>query len=104
MDIAIAEGKVALHDTPQPWILELSVTPWGNLTLRDIINIETGTEEPEGGDDLFDDVYWRTNADAVYHFLATYKRIAAPGTMYNYLDENYFVTSNVLQRALQESV
>jgi hypothetical protein len=53
LNITIAEGKVSIHDTTQQRTPELNATPWGNVTLRDIINMGTGTEELE--DDLFDD-------------------------------------------------
>lgn len=104
LGVAIAQGKLSLDDTPEKWVPELSLTPWANITLRNIIDMTPGIEASKGGDDLFDDVYLRTDPDAVFKFLATYNRVAAPGKMYNYLDENYYVASSVLQHALREPI
>ncbi|KAJ4111407.1 hypothetical protein BFJ63_vAg14656 [Fusarium oxysporum f. sp. narcissi] len=104
MGIAIAQNKISLNDPVSKWIPELAKSPWGPVHIRNLIDMTSGVQEPNGthNPDLFNDVYPRTDPDAVIKWFKTFDKVAEPGKVFNYYNPNYYVTSLSLTRAIGE--
>ncbi|THX69227.1 beta-lactamase/transpeptidase-like protein [Aureobasidium pullulans] len=101
--IAVKQGKIHSHDLAERWIPELKGTPYGDVTLRSIMDMTAGVAAPMNATDYFT-VYEDLNRNAVLDLFKTYERVAAPDTVYNYMDQNYAVTAIALQRAISEPI
>ncbi|KAH7199281.1 beta-lactamase/transpeptidase-like protein [Fusarium oxysporum] len=104
MGIAIAQNKISLNDPVSKWIPELAKSPWGPVHIRNLIDMTSGVEEPNSthNPDLFNDVYPRTDPDAVTKWFKTFDKVAEPGKVFNYCSPNYYVASLSLTRDIGE--
>ncbi|KAL5586910.1 hypothetical protein FOVSG1_012046 [Fusarium oxysporum f. sp. vasinfectum] len=104
MGIAIAQNKISLNDPVSKWIPELAKSPWGPVHIRNLIDMTSGVEEPNSthNPDLFNDVYPRTDPDAVTKWFKTFDKVAEPGKVFNYYSPNYYVASLSLTQDIGE--
>ncbi|KAM0085451.1 hypothetical protein ACKRZS_002289 [Fusarium odoratissimum] len=104
MGIAIAQNKISLNDPVSKWIPELAKSPWGPVHIRNLIDMTSGVEEPNSTHNpyLFNDVYPRTDPDAVTKWFKTFDKVAEPGKVFNYCSPNYYVASLSLTRDIGE--
>lgn len=100
---AIAEGHLELDEVISTYIPELAGTAYGESTLRSIMNMSAGTCDPNEAS--FSDAlaqrrkaYRDTRHEAVVEWLSQYKRHAAPGEVYEYVDYNFYLQSEILRR------
>ncbi|KAL5621165.1 hypothetical protein FOBRF1_004411 [Fusarium oxysporum] len=86
------------------WIPELAKSPWGPVHIRNLIEMTSGVEEPNSthNPDLFNDVYPRTDPDAVTKWFKTFDKVAEPGKVFNYYSSNYYVASLSLTQDIGE--
>ncbi|KAI5195617.1 hypothetical protein AUEXF2481DRAFT_6989 [Aureobasidium subglaciale EXF-2481] len=101
--IAVKQGKINIHDLAGKWIPELANTPYGMVSLDSIMDMTAGVAAPANATDYFE-VYKESNPKAVLDLFKTYERVASPGAVYNYMDQNYAVTAIALQRAIGETL
>ncbi|KAM0713424.1 hypothetical protein Q7P37_010386 [Cladosporium fusiforme] len=99
LGLAIADGSIATSDLVSKWIPELAGSTYGDCPLQNIIDMTSGVAPPSDAPDYFD-VYMSTDPLAVLDLFRTYERVAAPGKVFNYIDQNYFVASLSIQRAV----
>ncbi|KAI8716767.1 Beta-lactamase domain-containing protein [Fusarium sp. LHS14.1] len=106
LGVAVKQGKVKMQDRASKYIPELTGFPFGAVPLEALSDMTSGLAEPTGPDapDLFADVYYRTNADAVLDYTKNFTKVANPGKVFLYADINYYVLSFALQRALGEPI
>lgn len=103
LGIAIVEGKLKLSDKVSKWVPELKTTPWGDITILNLINMDAGVSASPTSSDYFD-IYWSTNPNAVFELFKSYQKFASPGQVFNYQDQNFYVTSVVVSRAVKEPI
>ncbi|EEU43799.1 uncharacterized protein NECHADRAFT_82956 [Fusarium vanettenii 77-13-4] len=106
LGVAVKQGKVKMQDRASKYIPELAGFPFGAVSLEALSDMTSGLAEPTGPDapDLFADVYYRTNVDAVLDYTKNFTKVANPGKVFLYADINYYVLSFALQRALGEPI
>ncbi|KAH6691091.1 beta-lactamase/transpeptidase-like protein [Leptodontidium sp. MPI-SDFR-AT-0119] len=103
LGVATAERKISLEDKASKWVPELADTPFGNVSLQNIMDMTSGVGVPGSVAGYFD-IYKETDPNAVFNLFKSYKKVAEPGTVYSYLDQCYYVASAVLQRAVGEPI
>ncbi|KAK7415933.1 hypothetical protein QQX98_005506 [Neonectria punicea] len=81
LGVAFKEKKIRLSDRVWKYIPELARTAYGSVPLRNLIDMTSGVTEPNSTHppDLFNDVYPRTDPEAVLTWFKTSKKVAEPG-------------------------
>lgn len=100
---AIADGHLDLDTKISAYIEQLQGTEYGDCTLRSIMNMSAGMKDPNEAN--FQDAmqqrrktYRDTRKEAVIEWLSGYQRYAAPGEVYEYVDYNFYLQSEILRR------
>ncbi|KAH7111649.1 beta-lactamase/transpeptidase-like protein [Dactylonectria estremocensis] len=102
--IAIKRKKIRLSDRVSKHVPELARSAYGSVPLQNLVDMTSGVTEQNSTNnpDLFNDVYPRTNPEAVLNWFKTFEKVARPGEVYNYYNPNYYVLSLSLTRAIGE--
>ncbi|CAG9955451.1 unnamed protein product [Clonostachys rosea f. rosea IK726] len=103
---AVAKKKISLSDRVSKYIPELAKSAYGPVPLQNLIDMTSGVVEHNStsNPDLFNDIYPRTDPEAVLKWFKTFEKVAEPGQIFNYYNPNYYVLSLSLTRALGEPV
>lgn len=100
---AIREGLVDIEAKLSTYLPELAGADFGDSTIRSMLNMSSGVNQPETDPDASPldqrrKVYRDTRPEAVTEWLATHQRYAEPGAAYEYVDYNFYLLSEVLRR------
>lgn len=111
--IALAEGKIAsLDDTAEKYVPLLSQTPYGGVTVRQLLRMSSGVKfigNYEGNDDvarlwrLTPDGLGKGGAESMLSF-SDLPRESAPGVRFNYSDIETQILGLVLRAAVGTSI
>lgn len=104
LGIAIHAWKFSLKDRTDTWVPELKSSPYKDLPIQNLVEMTAGVSIPATYPSIHHTVYMDSNSTAVFELFRTYTKFAKPGEKFLYTDQNYYVASVALTRALGETV